>query len=182
MDLPLDVAQQMMKLGQIDLAMGMFSGLHGDYIQQRLFHETYAVVVRKKHPRIGAKISVEQFFAADHVIYTPSVGSHARFEDELTTLSIKSGNVRNVVLQLAHSTGICRIVASSDLIACVPGRVASAMADSDSVRALPLPFEVTALDVSQFWHERSHRDEGHQWFRSLIFEMFHDSRLSAIEQ
>jgi DNA-binding transcriptional LysR family regulator len=180
LNVPLDAAQQMMKLGQIDLAMGMFSGLHGDFIQQRLFHETYAVLVRKKHPSIGAKISVGQFFAADHIVYTPTAGSHARFEAELNALSAQGGHVRKVALQLAHSSGIDRIVASSDLIACVPSRAASTVA-SEGVRALALPFDVTSLDISQFWHERSHRDEGHQWLRSLIYEMFHDSRQSAIK-
>ena len=180
LNVPLDAAQQMMKLGQIDLAVGMFSGLHGDFIQQRLFHETYVVLVRKKHPKIGARIDVEQFFAADHVIYTPTAGSHGRFETELDALFAQKGRARKVALQLAHSSGIDQIVASSDFIACVPSRVASAMVDQGSVRALPLPFDATPLDISQLWHERCHRDEGHQWFRSLIFEMFHDSRQSAI--
>lgn len=179
-NVPIDTAQQMMKLGQIDLAMGMFSGLHNDFIQQRLFPETYAVLVRRKHPRIGTKISVEQFFAADHLIYSPTVGSHARFESELSAISAKGGHSRKVALQLAHSAAIDRIVASTDLIACVPSRIASAMAISKSVRALALPFEVLTLEISQFWHKRSHRDEGHQWLRSLIFEMFHDKRASAV--
>jgi DNA-binding transcriptional LysR family regulator len=180
LNVPLDAAQQMMKLGQIDLAVGMFAGLHSDFIQQRLFHETYAVLVRKKHPRIGAKITVEQFFAADHVIYTPTAGSHARFEAELDALSAKMGHARKVAMQLAHSSGIDRIVASSDLVACVPSRVASAVADRDGIRALPLPFDMAPLDISQFWHERCHRDDGHQWLRSLLYEMFHDNRRSAI--
>jgi DNA-binding transcriptional LysR family regulator len=174
LNVPLDAAQQMMKLGQIDLAMGMFSGLHDDFVQQRLFHETYVVLVRKKHPNIKAKIGIEQFFAADHVIYTPTAGSHARFEAELNALSAKGGHTRKVALQLAHSSGIGAVVASSDLIACVPSRVAGTMAHGDGVRALPLPLEVAPLAISQFWHERSHRDKGHQWLRSLIYEMFHD--------
>lgn len=181
LDVPLDVAQQMMKIGQIDLAIGMFAGLHADFIQQKLFDETYALLVRKKHPRIGAKISVDQFFEADHVIYTPTAGSHARFEAALNVLSAKSGKERKVALQLAHSFGIDQIVASSDLIACVPSRVAGALAGRDGVRALPLPFNIAPVDISQFWHERSHRDDGHQWLRSLLYEMFHDKRSSAIK-
>src|SRR6202012_5262540 len=179
--LPLDTAQQMMKLGQIDLAIGIFSGLHNDFIQQRLFGETYAVLVRKKHPKIGAKISAEQFFAAHHITYTPAARSHARFEAELTVLTTKAGQSRNVALQLAHSSGIDRIVASSDFVACVPVHIADAMTHSGEIKALPLPFEVSSPDISQFWHERSHRDDGHQWLRSLIFEMFHDKRSSAIK-
>jgi hypothetical protein len=29
-----------------------------------------------------------------------------------------------------------------------------------------------------FWHERSHRDEAHQWLRSVVFEMFNDKGTS----
>lgn len=171
---PLETAQQMMKLGQLDLAMGTFTNLHADFIQQKLFNETYVVLVRKTHPWIGTKLSVEQFLSAEHVVYTPTAGSHARFEVELDVISAKRGKSRNVVLRLSHSFGIDRIVASSDLIACVPSRVARAFSSSDDVRAVALPFEITAVDISQFWHERYHRDDGHQWLRSLTFEMFHD--------
>jgi DNA-binding transcriptional LysR family regulator len=179
MYLPLDTAQQMMKLGQIDLAIGIFTGLHNDFIQQRLFSEQYAVLARAKHPKIGAKISVEQFFAAQHIVYTPTAGSHARFEAELNVLTAKAGQTRKVALQLAHSTGIDRIVASCDFIACVPARIADALTHGETVKALPLPFGVSSPEISQFWHERSHRDEGHQWLRSLVFEIFHDKRANA---
>jgi len=178
---PLETAQQMMKLGQLDLAIGNFTGLHANFIQQKLFDETYAVLVRKKHPRIGAKLPPEQFFSAQHVVYTPTAGSHARFEAELDAIFAKSGKVRNVALRLAHSFGIARVVASSDLLACVPSRVASALSSSDDVRALALPVEIAPVDISQFWHERCHRDDGHQWLRSLVYEMFHDKRPSALK-
>jgi DNA-binding transcriptional LysR family regulator len=167
-----------MKLGQIDLALGAYTGLHSDFIQQKLFIETYVVLVRKKHPKIGAKISIEQFFASDHVVYTPTAGSHAHFEAELDAISVKSGNERNAALRLAHSFGIGRIIASSDLIACVPSRVATALSTADDVRAVALPVQIAPVDISQFWHERCHRDDGHQWLRSLIYEIFHDKRSS----
>jgi DNA-binding transcriptional LysR family regulator len=180
LDVPLDAAQQMLKLGQMDLAIGMFAGLHPDFIRQKLFNETYAVLVRKKHPKIGARISADQFFDAEHVIYRPAAGSHSDFDAALGELSKKKGKTRKVILQLAHSFGIDRIVASSDLLACVPSRVAGALSGQAAVRALKLPVDLEPVDISQFWHERSHRDDGHQWLRSLIYEMFHDKRPSAV--
>src|SRR6202012_3856969 len=58
---PLDAAQQMMKLGQIDLAIGLFKGLNADFLQQRLFRETYAVLVRDGHPGISKKPTPKKF-------------------------------------------------------------------------------------------------------------------------
>ena len=177
---PLETAQQMMKLGQLDLAIGNFAGLHADFVQQKLFDERYAVLVRRGHATIGETLSLDQFFAAEHIDYTPTAGSHARFEAERDAVFVKAGRTRNVALRLAHSFGIGRIVGSSDLIACVPSRVANALANSDDVRAVALPFDIPTVDISQFWHERSHRDDGHQWLRSLIYEMFNDRRPSAV--
>ncbi|VWB79858.1 LysR family transcriptional regulator [Burkholderia lata] len=179
-DPPLDAAQQMMKLGQIDLALGMFTGLHADFHQQRLFHETYVALVRNDHPTIGATLTAEQFFAADHVSYTPTAGSHAHFEAALYALSPHAGNTRHVVLQLAHSFGLERIVSSSDLVACIPSRLARVLSRLQDVRAVPLPFDTAPADIAQFWHERYQRDEGHQWLRTLVYDLFHDLRLSAL--
>jgi DNA-binding transcriptional LysR family regulator len=179
-DPPIEAAQQMMKLGQIDLAIGLFRGLHADFLRQRLFHETYAVLVRNDHPTIGAKISVKQFFAADHVIYTPTAGSHSRFEAELNALAAKNGKTRRVALQLAHSFGLDRIVSSCDLIACIPVSLARALASRGGVRAVALPFAMAPLDVSQFWHERFQRDDGHHWLRAIVYDLFHDDRPSTV--
>ena len=178
--MPIETAQQMMKLGQMDLAVGNFTGLHADFVQQKLFNETYAVLIRAGHPAIGATLSIDQFFAAEHIDYSPTAGSHGGFESDLEAISAKVGKTRNVALRLAHSFGIGRIVASSDLIACVPSRVASALANSDDVRAVAFPVEIPTVDISQFWHQRCHRDDGHQWLRSLMYEMFHDKRSSSV--
>lgn len=180
--LALETAQQLMKLGQLDLALGNFTGLHSEFIQQKLFNETYVALVRRRHPKIGAKLTIEQFFSAEHVVYTPRAGSHARFEVELDAIAAKNGKSRNVALWLSHSLGIDRVVASSDLIACVPSRIASALSHTKDVRPVALPVEITPVDISQFWHERCHRDDGHQWLRSLTFELFHSTRASALEQ
>lgn len=179
-DPPLDSAQQMMKLGQIDLALGLFAGLHDGFHQQRLFHETYAALVRNDHPTIGVTLSAEQFFAADQVIYTPTAGSHANFEAELNALSSHHGNARRVSLQLAHSFGLDHIVSSSDLVACIPSRLARVLARRHDVRAVALPFGIAPIDITQFWHERYQRDEGHQWLRALVYDLFHDHLPSAV--
>ncbi|GAB7533970.1 LysR family transcriptional regulator [Burkholderia sp. 3C] len=179
-DPPLDAAQQMMKLGQIDLALGMFAGLHADFHQQRLFHETYVVLVRKGHPTIGDTLSAEQFFAADQVIYTPTAGSHAHFEAELNARSPHRGGARRVSLQVAHSFGLDHIVSASDLVACIPSRLARVLTSRQDVRAVALPFDIAPVDIAQFWHERYQRDEGHRWLRALVYTLFHDHLPSAV--
>jgi DNA-binding transcriptional LysR family regulator len=171
---PLDVAQQMMKLGQIDLAVGLFSGLHAGFHQQRLFLETYVVLVRKNHPAVGKVMSEKQFFAADHIIYTPTSGSHLRVESRINELCKEHGHERRVALQLGHSSGLADIISTTDLVACVPRTLSRVLATRQDVRAVDLPFQIEPLEIAQFWHERYQRDEAHHWLRALIYQLFCD--------
>jgi len=170
---PLDVAQQMMKLGQIDLAVGLFSGLHADFHQQLLFRETYVALVRKSHPTVGKRMSEKQFFAAEHIIYTPTSGSHVSVEARINELCREHGYERRVALQLGHSSGLANIVSTTDLVACVPRTLSRVLATRQDVRAVELPFTIEALQIAQFWHDRYQRDEGHHWLRAMIYRLFH---------
>ncbi|WP_246173958.1 LysR family transcriptional regulator [Paraburkholderia hayleyella] len=175
-DPPLDEAQQMMKRGQIDLAIGMFSGLEGDFHQQRLFEEHYVALLGNANSGISETLTPAQFFVADHLIYTPTAGSHVLFEAALEAIFAAQGQTRNVAMRVAHLVGLDRIVASGNMIACIPGRLARTLAGRTDVRSCALPFEIMPIDIVQLWHAQFHRDEGHRWLRSLVYDIFHDGR------
>jgi DNA-binding transcriptional LysR family regulator len=63
-------------------------------------------------------------------------------------------------------------VAVSNMLMCVPQRLAHGLAASDLIETAPLPFESPSFDVSQFWHERNHVDDGHRWLRSLVYRHY----------
>jgi hypothetical protein len=42
-----------------------------------------------------------------------------------------------------------------------------------------LPVQIAPVDISQILLERFHRDDGNQWLRSLVYEIFRDKRSSA---
>jgi DNA-binding transcriptional LysR family regulator len=69
--------------------------------------------------------------------------------------------------------GLSALIAASDLLICVPSRLADALQAAAGLRIFPLPFESPSFDISQLWHERYQRDAGHQWLRSTIFSLFH---------
>lgn len=176
-DPQLDAAQQMMTRGQIDLAIGMFSGLDSEFHQQRLFEERYVALFRTDHPNINETLTPEQFLDADHLIYTPTAGSHAKFEGALDAIFRDRGKRRNVVMQVAHSVSLDRIAASSNMVACVPSRLAQTLTGRADIRSCPLPFDIAPIDIVQLWHAQFQRDDGHRWLRTLVYELFHDDRL-----
>ncbi|SEJ91846.1 LysR family transcriptional regulator [Paraburkholderia diazotrophica] len=175
-DPPLYDAQQMMTRGEIDLAIGMFSGLDSEFHQQRLFEENYVALFRSDHPFIEGSLTAAQFLDADHLIYTPTAGSHAKFEGALEAIFKQHGKTRSVAMQVAHSVSLDRIVAASNMVACIPSRLAHTLSGQEDVRSCPLPFDIQPMDIVQLWHAQFHRDDGHRWLRTLVYELFHDER------
>jgi DNA-binding transcriptional LysR family regulator len=79
---------------------------------------------------------------------------------------------RRVVVELAHGLGIGEAVAAGELLCCVPKRLAASLEAGGLVQSADLPFESPRIDVSQFWHERLHADQGHRWFRGLVYRAY----------
>lgn len=175
-DPQLNDARQMMMRGQIDLAIGMFRGLDSEFHQQRLFEENYVALYRGDHPQIKGTLSSAQFLDADHLIYTPTAGSHAIFEASLDAIFEEHGKTRQVAMQVAHSVSLDRIVASSNMVACIPSRLAQTLSGRTDVRSCALPFDIMPMDIVQLWHAQFHRDDGHRWLRALVYELFRDER------
>ncbi|MGC0154392.1 LysR family transcriptional regulator [Chromobacterium vaccinii] len=165
-------AQHAMSAGEIDLAIGLFMSFDPGFHQQRLFREYYVVIARDGHPAISAGLPLGIFLDARHAVYRPTAGSHAMFEEAVERIFEANGCVRQVAVRLAHSLGLSQIIAASDLLVCVPSRLAHAFNGYANIRVFPLPFDAPAFDISQLWHRRCHRDAGHRWLRHTVASLF----------
>lgn len=170
-------AQGLMLEGAIDLAIGTFTAFQAGFHSQRLFKKSYVVIARKGHPTLAGGLTLERFLAASHGVYHPPANSHDDFEEVLSKLFHTHGVKRRVAYEFAHGLGIVETVAASDMLMCVPQRLANGLGASGLVETAPLPFESPSFDVSQFWHERNHVDDGHRWLRSLVYRHY-----SGLEQ
>ena len=166
------VAHSMMSEGEVDLAIGTFDRFQAGFHQQRLFSKSYVVLAKKDHSLLKNGLSLTTFLNARHAVYLPPAASHDSFDMFLDDLFKQNNKRRKVVVELAHGLGIAEIVAASDLIACVPKRLAESLMSTDSLVQLPLPFEAPSADVCQFWHDRVHSDPGHRWFRNLVYKNY----------
>jgi DNA-binding transcriptional LysR family regulator len=173
-DVSMADARQRMLHGQIDIALGSWESMGPSFYQQRLFDETFVVLMSKASP-LGTRERIEpdDYLAAEHIAYRP----HGTTDSQLQQTLERAGALdrRRVVLTAAHSLGLSSIVATSGLLLTAPARLAKAMvasrADLHSVEA---PFEVTPFEIRQQWHERFHQDSGNRWLRELIFGLFHE--------
>jgi DNA-binding transcriptional LysR family regulator len=167
-------ARQRMLHGQIDIALGSWDPMGPTFYQQRLFDETF-VVLMSSSPPLGSRksLGLEEYLAAEHVAYRPQGTTDSQLQQTLQNAGALDR--RRVVLTAAHSLGLSSIVATSGLLLTVPARLAKAMMTSRTdLHAVDAPFEVVPFEIRQQWHERFHQDSGNRWLRELIFRLFHE--------
>ena len=173
-DVSMADARQRMLHGQIDIALGSWESMGPSFYQQRLFDETFVVLMSKASP-LGARerIELDDYLAAEHIAYRPQGTTDSQLQQTLDRAGALDR--RRVVLTAAHSLGLTSIVATSGLLLTAPARLAKAMvATRADLRSVDAPFEVRPFEIRQQWHERFHQDSGNRWLRELIFGLFHE--------
>jgi len=173
-DVSMSEARQRMLHGQIDIALGSWELMGPSFYQQRLFDETFVVLMSKASPW-GARSSIQLdgYLAAEHIAYRPQGTTDSQLQQTLDRAGALDR--RQVVLTAAHSLGLSSIVAASGLLLTAPARLAKAMvASRTDLHAVDAPFEVVPFEIRQQWHERFHQDSGNRWLRELIFGLFHE--------
>ena len=157
---------QQLASGEVDLAV---TTPHADRSHLRtcyLFDETYVLIGRRDHPRLGTGLAIDEFVQLEHVIVSPSGGSFTTpIDDALAAL----GQRRNVVMSAASFLFVPEIVANSDLVAFVPRRLLRSQ--SDRLTLIDIPWLAEQFEVSLIWHERTHAHAGQRWLREFIVEL-----------
>jgi DNA-binding transcriptional LysR family regulator len=154
--------------GQVDLGIGYLLDPPKGLRTRLLFREASVCIARRGHPEFRNKLSLAQYQAADHLRISPGGAGHyaQMVEAALVDLRIR----RSGELAVPNFLVAPAIVARSNLLATVPQRVAQTFAASLPLQVLEPPIPLPVLDVSLYWHERSHKDELHRWMRSLVIE------------
>ena len=167
-------AQAHMARGDLDLAIGTFAELDAGFHVQHLFTKEYVVMARGGNPAFAGGLTLERFVRARHALFRPAAGSHDALEQRIEDIFRRHGVQRVIASEFGHALGIVQAVSATDLIVCVPKRLAEMYASHADVVIAPPPFDSPVVDISQYWHERMHHDAGHRWLRSVVFRRFGD--------
>lgn len=175
--LSIDAYREALASGEADFAIGHLPGLMGGFRQISLFQDPYVCMLRADHPDIQDRITLAQYLAASHIVVVPPGRGPGPVEQALSRIRKK----RRVALMLPHFFAGPLILRNSDYLMTAPNFARFALRDLQNIRTVPLPFRVKKLSVKLLWHERMHRDPGHQWMRSMISEVLPESvgRLAA---
>ena len=118
-------------------------------------------------------MTLDDYLAARHVgIISPGL-----FDTEIDRLLLPSGRQRRIAVRVPHFLAAPALVPGTSLVVTVPSRVLTPLADPAQVKTARLQFPAPAINVFQYWHERSHNDESSRWLRGLVAELFAEKQL-----
>jgi DNA-binding transcriptional LysR family regulator len=165
---PLDlqsVAKQM-ESGDVDLCItGLQNAMAGLHVRP-LYTERMVSVVRRDHPGVGARLTLDKFCSLEHIqVLVRGSGFSTRIDAALAAL----GRKRHARLAVPHFLLVPEIVARSDMISALPERLARGYASK--LRILEPPLEIEGFTVGEMWHERNERDPAQQWLREVLLEL-----------
>lgn len=127
-----------------------------------LFNERYVLAGRSGHPRLKRRPTLAQFCALEHVVVSLGGGGFAGPTDDALA---QQGLARRVALSVPHFLFMMSVLASTDMVAMLPERLARG---APGLRVVEAPLEVPGYEMAMLWHERRHRDPGHRWLRERI--------------
>jgi DNA-binding transcriptional LysR family regulator len=150
--------------GEIDAAVGIFLDSEVGLERQVLFEEDFQCLVRRGHPRVRDRLTLQRFVELDHVLVTaPDYGPGV-----VDVALAKRGLRRRVVARVPHFLVAPALVARTDLIVTLPTRVARMAAVAHGLRVLPPPIELTSFAVQMVWHVVARDDAASHWLREAV--------------
>jgi len=164
--LDLQLVTKQMESGDVDLCVtGLQNAPAGLHVRP-LYAERIVSVVRRNHPGVGARLTLDKFCSLEHIqVSVRGSGFSNRIDEALTAL----GRKRRARLSVPHFLLIPEIVARSDMISALPERLALGYAKK--LRLFEPPLEIQGFTVGEIWHERNQRDPAQQWLRDLLLEL-----------
>jgi DNA-binding transcriptional LysR family regulator len=159
-----DLVHPWLEAGETDFRLGWMYNPPGTLHSRLLFRDQLVCLARKGHPRVRGKLTINDYVELPHVrsLVTGQTISRA--------VAVVRKDLR-VQLVVQNFLAIPYGVACSDMIATVPERLARGFAHQLRLQVLPLPFETPPLQFYVHWHDRTHRDPRHRWFRQALVKI-----------
>jgi DNA-binding transcriptional LysR family regulator len=166
-----------LKSGRVDLAIGSYPALAQGIRKQRLFSAGYSSLARKGHPRLGDAPTVQAFAGEQHVLVSASGTGHAiQLAEQALEEAIPA---QNITVRVPGFAAAAMVAKHTDAVVTLPSPLAVLLAKELDLQLVKPPIRLPEFEISQYWHERFHRDPANQWLRSTMEGQFGGSALSG---
>lgn len=159
-------AFEYLEQGIVDLRLGFWPTAATGLRYKMLSRERLVCIVCKGHPSVRSQMNAEDFLNAKHV----------RIHRGRTSVSMNAvdraaaalGRKLKVAVRVQSTYGLAQIVSHSTLIGVVNERLARHLCEQFPLQIVQLPLSVPEQRTAMYWHERTHNEDPHRWFRAVI--------------
>ena len=151
--------------GQLDMVIGPPAVMPDDLRARVLSVESFRCVMRKDHPFREPEMSIDDFCDFEHIFVSPFGGD---FRGDVDVALDAMERARRVIASVPSVLVATRILETSNFVGVFTDSLARR--EAHLLRSYPLPLEIGKLQFVLAWHERTHVNPAHQWFRDRIAE------------
>ncbi len=181
-----DLSRAWLDSGEVDFRIAWIQDPWPESRFARLPDDRLVCLVREGHPRVGPRLHVDDFFSLQHVRPFSALRTHTLQEGKgsvsleqymgvvhrLRGVAARHAKRRIQIAMVAQSfSTIQQLVAQSDAIATVTERLAHTVDPRLQLRILRPPLPLPPLRGALYWHERTHTNPRHRWFRRLLLQV-----------
>lgn len=160
-----DSVGELLEQGTIDVALGVFPTPPPQTLHAALFQEHFVGIARQGHPAIaGGTMSLETFASLSHALVTLRRDITGAIDQLLAQKHLQ----RRVAVTTPHMLALPAILATNDLVATVPDRVAVQLARLHNLELFELPVETQTWTVSMLWSKLADQDAANVWLRQTL--------------
>ncbi|SHH45675.1 LysR family transcriptional regulator [Cognatishimia maritima] len=144
-----------------------------EWINKRaLFYSPFLVIARDTNPHVdslatGDTMPLDLLCDLHHVLFSPE-GKTSSIGDAALA---KVGRRRRIAMTVPVFSGVCRVVAESDLIALIPSQLAFKVASEIGLKYFEPPMDLPAPLIVGVWHKRFDKAPLQSWVREQVFDL-----------
>jgi DNA-binding transcriptional LysR family regulator len=161
-------AFEVLEAGVTDFRLGWWPDPEPVLRHRLLWSEKLVCILRHGHPLLAKSLTDKDYFEASH-IRVKRLGRSFSMSD-IDAAASRAGRKVAVNAWVPNAWTMANVVAQTDLIGTMSERLVASF-PGIGLKSVPLPFKIPDLKVALYWHERTHRNAAHRWFRKLLSEI-----------
>lgn len=149
--------------GTADLSVCLPGPFPPEFRTRQLLTERFACVVRRDHPRVGRRLTLDTYLALDHIVVAP-LGKPSQVDQVLA----ERGQQRRIRRVVPYFAAALHLVTVTDHVLTISASAAGAVAETLAIRVMEPPIRLPSYAVNLLWHPRLDNEPANQWLRDVF--------------
>lgn len=160
-----------LRQGESDLAVGIYGEMPPEMRSRQLLTDRFVCVVRKHHPTVGKRLSLEAFTSLSHIQIAPRGKPGGYIDDVLHAQGLE----RKVARAIPYFMTALQLAGQTNYILVISERIARRFAANFDLTVHEVPLELRPYALSLLWHPRFDGDSAHKFLRDIFMRAARDA-------